>query len=182
MATNITGYWHDGDKTNAPLFAGFSGYGGKVQTFDGKTVIEGRYRVVKEYRLRDSAVSDKGWAVVFTSGRAAFALYVLGNGVIVRGETIARSPCRGELNDQFREACDSDARGVADHWVNRDQEDAELYQYEQGQGQREAVNDREFDDMADGDSLDDELEAASDFMDRLEAGQCETVVGRSWPQ
>lgn len=45
-----------------------------------------------------------------------------------------------------------------------------------------AMNDREFDDMFDNDTLDQDLEAASDFMARLESEQSEPIVGKCWPQ
>jgi len=107
MTATICGYWKDhGDGTAS------------VTDGNGHAVLSGRFEVAKTYRLWDSSLSSAGEAVVFRSGRAVFGLLVYGDGIIVRGESLA-----GYHGDESY-----GARCVAEDWLEREAEDAEQFE------------------------------------------------------
>jgi hypothetical protein len=107
-----------GTSTRGPEVTGYTGgrYHTVLKSWDGRTILDARARVVGTYRTEDG----ESCALVFALPRGRYVVgYALGlDGMLFRGEL------RDEPDDDDSEA-DRAARDVAERWIERDAEDSE---------------------------------------------------------
>lgn len=101
--------------------------------WNGRTILElndSRITVAETYRLWDSGITDKSYAVVYRlpNNRGWIVGYSLGAGCLFRGEYLenpTRSHCDMDTSDAERYA-----KQVAEYWIERDNEDDIAFQEE----------------------------------------------------